>query len=71
MFNKAWLAKFMTIFGYVMVVVYIGLGVMLLMPRFYPYIPANLKFAFAIFFIAYGIFRLVRIRSKKSASDND
>ena len=61
----------MEIFGYVMVAVYIGLGVMLFIPRFYPYVPANLKFAFAIFFLAYGVFRLVRMLSKKSGTDNE
>jgi len=71
MFNREWLAKFMEIFGYVMVAVYIGLGVMLFIPRFYPYVPANLKFAFAIFFLAYGVFRLVRMLSKKSGTDNE
>lgn len=69
--SKAGLAKFMVIFGYVMVAVYIGLGVMLFIPGFYPYVPVNLKFVFAIFFIAYGLFRLVRILSRKNASDNE
>jgi hypothetical protein len=71
MFNKIWLAKFMVVFGYFMVAVYIGLGVMLFIPRFYPYIPGNIKFAFAIFFIAYGLFRFVRMISKKTESDNE
>lgn len=69
--NKERLAKFMMIFGFVMVAVYIGLGVMLFIPRFYPYVPANLKFAFGIFFIAYGIYRLVRIIGKKNGTDNE
>jgi hypothetical protein len=71
MINKEWLAKFMVVFGYIMVAVYIGLGAMLFIPRFYPYVPANLKFAFAIFFIAYGAFRFVRMLGKKSGTDNE
>lgn len=71
MSTKVWLVNFMKIFGYVMVAVYIGLGIMLLLPRFYPYVPANLKFAFGIFFIAYGLFRLVRMLSKRRNTDTE
>ncbi len=71
MSNKARLAKFMIIFGYFMVAVYLGLGVLLFIPRFYPYIPSNIKFVFAFFFMAYGLFRLVRMISKKKEPEND
>ena len=66
MFNKAFFSKFMMVFGYIMALVYIGLGVMLFIPRVYPNIPGALKFSFALFFIAYGLFRLVKIITKKS-----
>lgn len=49
-----------------MAVIYIGLGALLFIPYIYPGIPRNLKFAFALFFIAYGFFRLVKIITKKS-----
>jgi len=62
--NKAWFSKFMTIFGYFMAIVYIGLGLMLFWASILPNVPKNLKFAFALFFIAYGLFRLVKMRSK-------
>jgi len=65
-FDKAWLAKFMHIFGYVMAVVYIGLGCYLFLPRAYASIPKNLKLAFSLFFIAYGFFRLVKMRNGKN-----
>jgi len=71
MFNKLWLTKFMVVFGYFMVAVYLALGVLLFIPRFYPYIPSNIKFVFAIFFIAYGLFRLVRIISKKREPEKE
>ena len=62
--NKAWFSKFMTIFGYLMAVIYIGLGIMLFLKNILPNVPKHLKFAFALFFIAYGLFRLVKMRSK-------
>jgi hypothetical protein len=62
--NKSWFSKFMTVFGYLMAVIYIGLGVMLLWNNSFPNVPKNFKFAFALFFIAYGFYRLVKMRSK-------
>jgi predicted membrane protein len=69
-FNKGWLSKFMVFFGYFMAAVYIGLGAMLFFPKVYPNIPGVLKFSFALFFIAYGFFRLVKLITKK-AEPND
>jgi hypothetical protein len=62
--NKAWFSKFMTVFGYLMAIIYIGLGAMLFWSKILPNVPNNLKFAFALFFIAYGLYRLVKMRSK-------
>jgi hypothetical protein len=55
----------MTVFGYMMAVVYIGLGISLFFPTVFSGIPKNLKFVFSLFFISYGIFRLVKIHPKK------
>jgi len=66
LFSKGFFSKFMVFFGYLMAVIYIGLGAMLFIPSIYPGIPRNLKFAFSLFFIAYGLFRLVKIITKKS-----
>lgn len=66
LFSKDSFTKFMVYFGYLMALIYIGLGVMLFIPNIYPFIPRNLKFAFSLFFIAYGLFRLVKIITKKS-----
>jgi len=65
MFNKGWFSKFMSYFGYLMAVIYIGLGAMLFVPDVYPNIPGVLKFSFALFFIAYGFFRLIKLITKK------
>jgi uncharacterized membrane protein HdeD (DUF308 family) len=65
-FSKGWFSKFMGYFGYLMAVIYVGLGVMLFLPNVYPYIPGVLKFSFALFFIAYGLFRLVKLITKKT-----
>ncbi len=66
LFNKGWLSKFMGYFGYLMALIYIGLGIMLFIPSVYPNIPGVLKFSFALFFIAYGFFRLVKLITKKT-----
>lgn len=64
-FNTGWFSKFMSYFGYLMAAIYIGLGAMLFIPRVYPNVPGVLKFSFALFFIAYGFFRLVKLITKK------
>jgi hypothetical protein len=64
--NRVWLSKFMIVFGYLMAVVYIGLGCSFFFPKVFPAIPRNLKFVFALFFISYGLFRLVKMRPKKN-----
>jgi hypothetical protein len=56
----------MVFFGYLMALIYIGLGIMLFIPKVYPYIPAALKFSFALFFIAYGFYRFVKLFTKKT-----
>lgn len=66
LFSKEWFSKFMVFFGYLMAIIYIGLGVLLFVPKIYPGIPQNLKFAFALFFFAYGLFRLVKLITKKT-----
>lgn len=64
--SKGWLSKFMVFFGYLMAAIYIGLGILLFIPKVYPYVPGVLKFSFALFFIAYGFFRLVKLITKKT-----
>ena len=66
LFSKGWFSKFMVFFGYLMAIIYIGLGVLLFVPKNFPLIPQNIKFAFALFFIAYGLFRLVKLITKKT-----
>jgi len=68
--DKAWFSKFMTVFGYVMAFVYIGLGAILFWDGVFPYVPKNFKFAFALFFIAYGFYRFVKMRSKADDTDD-
>jgi hypothetical protein len=62
--DKSKFTKFMTVFGFFMAVIYIGLGITLLLSGYFAYIPKNIKFVFAFFFIAYGLFRFVRIWTK-------
>ncbi len=60
---KSGFAKFMEIFGYCMVVVYVGMGVFLLVPNKLK-VPVNIQIAVGLFFISYGIYRLTKIISK-------
>jgi len=64
------LSKFMIVFGYLMAVVYIGLGCSLFLPAVFSGIPKNLKFAFSLFFISYGIFRLVKMQPRKNETND-
>jgi hypothetical protein len=59
----------MILFGYLMAAVYVGLGCLLFLPEVYPAIPKNIKFAFSLFFISYGIFRLVKLLSRKKETN--
>ena len=68
--NKAWFSRFMTVFGYLMAIIYIGLGAMLLWANIFPNVPKNFKFAFALFFIAYGLYRLVKMRTKVNETND-
>ncbi len=54
-------SKIMTGFGFVMVAIFLGIGIALM---FFPvfYLPdKNMRLIFGFFFIAYGLFRLARI----------
>jgi len=66
MSTKGWFSQFMLAFGYLMAIVYVGLGASLFLPRVFPNIPGNLKLTFALFFIAYGFFRLVKLVTRKN-----
>jgi hypothetical protein len=66
LFSKGWFLKFMGIFGYFMAAIYVGLGVVLFIPGVYPNVPGVLKFSFALFFLAYGFYRLVKLITKKT-----
>jgi hypothetical protein len=61
----------MNVFGYVMVIVYIIMGSLLLLPQVYPAVHGNLKWAFAAFFITYGLFRLARKLFAKKDINNE
>lgn len=67
--NKSKFTRFMTVFGFFMAATYVGLGIVLLLTGFFPNIPKNIKFVFAFFFIAYGLFRFVRIWTKSNESN--
>ena len=64
--SKVWLSKFMVFFGYLMSVIYIGLGAALFIPGIFIINSWELRFAFAFFLIAYGIYRLVKMITLKT-----
>jgi hypothetical protein len=58
-------AKIMIWFGFFMVAVFVGLGIMMIfLPAVYPYLPSDMRKIIGIFFLAYGIFRLARITTQ-------
>ncbi len=68
--GRVFFSKFMIIFGYFMAIVYVGLGASLFLKQVFPGIPPNLKIAFSLFFIAYGIFRFVKMISKHQENES-
>ncbi len=59
--DKHLLSKIMFGFGFVMVAIFLGIGIALIFsPKFY-YLPPNMRYVVGLFFIAYGLFRIARI----------
>lgn len=54
----------MIIFGFFMVVLYIGLGATLMFFPAFTYVPKEIRLIFGFFFLMYGAFRLVRLLQK-------
>jgi len=53
-------SKIMTGFGFVMVAIFLGIGIaLILFPVFIP--DKNMRLVFGFFFIVYGLFRLSRL----------
>ncbi len=69
-FDKVWFSRFMKYFGYLMAAIYVGLGITLLTSDIFHGIPPALKFSFSLFFIAYGLFRLVKLITKQTQSND-
>jgi len=59
--DKKLFSKIMTIFGFIMVAVFFGLGIALAFFNAYPGINHEMEVIFGCFFMAYGFFRLARI----------
>jgi len=59
--GRSLFSKIMIGFGFVMVAVFIGIGMILLFFPVYNYLPRNIKSILGVFFIAYGLFRFARI----------
>ena len=70
LFNKGWLSKFMIYFGYLMAAIYVGLGLVILVTNKFPDLPAAMKFSFGLFLIAYGFYRLVKMFTKKTDTND-
>lgn len=60
----SWLEKFMIIFGFLMVILYIGIGATLMFFPVFTYAPKEIRVIFGFFFAIYGVFRLVRLLQK-------
>lgn len=53
-----------------MSLIYIGLGISLFIPNLFNIASWEMKFAFALFLIAYGFYRLVKQITKKTESND-
>jgi len=54
----------MEIFGYCMAGIYVVLGILCMMLKNFDYWPKNIRMIFGMFFVAYGLFRFIRIYYK-------
>ena len=59
--NKKFFTKVMIYFGMVMATIFIGLGASLMFLPYFPFLPNDFKVIMGVFFLVYGIFRLVRL----------
>jgi len=64
MSGNHFITKFMFVFGLLMVILYLLLGFSLVFMNYFNYIPKEIKTIFGLFFVVYGLFRLVRIYYK-------
>ena len=65
----------MRIFGYIMAVLYVIIGILLVIGMAFTYLPEYLRIMFGVFFAVYGIFRFVRIyystKENKTYNNNE
>jgi hypothetical protein len=66
-------ATYYQIFGLLVVILLVILGIYVLFSKQFEYIPSNFRFVIGFFIIAYGAFRLVNIivKSKRNDDEND
>jgi uncharacterized membrane protein HdeD (DUF308 family) len=66
-------ATYYWIFGVLVVICLLILGVMILFSSYFQYIPSNFRFIIGFFIIAYGAFRIVNIvvKSKQKKYEDD
>lgn len=66
-------ATYYWIFGLLVVILLIVLGLYILFSKRFEYIPSNFRFIIGFLVIAYGTFRVVNIvvKTKKSDDEND
>jgi uncharacterized membrane protein HdeD (DUF308 family) len=66
-------ATYYWIFGILVVICLILLGVFILFSSYFQYIPSNFRFIIGFFIIAYGAFRLVNtfVKYKKDTHEDD
>jgi hypothetical protein len=65
------LAKYYWIFGLLVVILLIVLGLYILLSNYFDYVPSNFRFVIGFFIIAYGTFRLVNIIVKFKRNDDE
>lgn len=65
------LDKILKIFGIIVVILILVLGIIVASSQYFQGIPKNYRFIFSFFIIAYAAFRLVNIFNKSRDNENE
>lgn len=63
--------KILKIFGIIVVILILVLGIIVASSRYFQDIPKNYRFVFSFFIISYAIFRLVNIFNNSRDNENE
>jgi hypothetical protein len=65
------LNKYLKLFSFVVIALFLALGIFLVFSNYFSYMPKNYRIIFAFLIVAYGTFRLVTIIYKPKTERED